>query len=363
MLLTILLYFIFTLLLIGIVVAVVDYSVSGRGYRGTAGRHFDGRHFSNIGWTKRESYRVESPNGQYGKLRAFIGWMLQRKKPKWKKRKCEKVIPANINADTTFQITFVGHATLLIQIAGQNILTDPVWGRRVSPFKHAGPQRFMDPGVDFDTLPRIDSVLLSHNHYDHMDISTLEKLHDRDNPVIYTGLGNADYLSKYGIRSVIDMDWWDTNTLHSDNESHVTFVPAQHFSARGIYDRNRTLWGGFVLNIHGKTLYFAGDTGYGAFVDEIRERYPDGFDVGLLPIGAYKPRWFMADIHTNPEEALQLQYELNIKTGLAIHWGTFPLADDAQDEPIIDLAIAQEKEIYNNLDFRVGPNGTIWTIK
>ena len=142
----------------------------------------------------------------------------------------------------------------------------------------------------------------------------------------------------------------------------MTYLPAQHFSARGVLDRNKTLWGGFLIQIKNKTLYFAGDTGYGKFVQHIADRFPDGFDVGLLPIGAYKPRWFMTKIHTGPSEALQMQIDLKIKTGIAIHWGVFPLADDGQDDPIRDLEKARHNPQFHDLDFRLGPSGTVWKI-
>jgi L-ascorbate metabolism protein UlaG (beta-lactamase superfamily) len=361
MLIAIFLSFIYAIILALVIIFIIDFSVTGWWYRWKAGKHFDGKYFSNIWWTKRETYRVESHKGEYGKFKAFVWWMLQRRKPRWVKRKGQKVIPVERYLEDDFKITFIGHATLLIQIAGLNIITDPVWGYRASPFTRIGPHRYMDPGVDLDHLPPIDIVILSHNHYDHMEIPTLQKLHKRDNPIIYTGLGNVSYLAKYWVRNVVDMDWWDKNEFDK-RKIAITYVPAQHFSARGIYDRNKTLWGGFVLEVSWRSLYFAWDTGYGEFVEKIKERFPDGFDVWLLPIGAYKPRWFMADIHTNPEEALMMQRDLSIKTGLWIHWWTFPLADDCQDDPLIDLAIAQEKEEFKNIDFRVGVNGTEWKI-
>lgn len=196
-----------------------------------------------------------------------------------------------------------------------------------------------------------------------MDIATLRRIEERDHPTIYTGLGNSQYMQARGIQGGVDMDWWETRIYEKGwKKAKVTYLPSQHFSARGITDRNKALWGGFALEVAGKSLYFAGDTGYGKFIMKIREHFPEGFDVGLLPIGAYKPKWFIAKIHTWPKEALQMQIDLNIKTGLAIHWGVFALADDGQDDPINDLTLLQKRDEYRHLDFRAGPSGTVWEL-
>ncbi len=176
---------------------------------------------------------------------------------------------------------------------------------------------------------------------------------------IYTGLGNRKYLNDRGINNVIEMDWWDTEIF---GNCKVTFVPSQHFSARGISDRNRTLWGGFAWQVGESTGYFAGDTGYGPFIDTIQAQFPDGFDIGLLPIGAYNPRWFMASMHTSPYEGMQMQQDLRIKKAIGIHYGTFPLAADLQDEPLEDLAIAKLDPLFAWQDFRVGESGTSWEL-
>lgn len=206
-----------------------------------------------------------------------------------------------------------------------NILTDPVWRKRASPVEWIGPKRHTEPGIAWKHLPKIDIVILSHNHFDHMDVETLRKLYRRDNPTIYTGLGNKSYLAKRKIHTVVEMDWWDSIVTETSGIK-ITFLPSQHFSARGITDRNRTLWGGFAVEIADKTIYFAGDTGIGPFSTKIREQFPRGFDIGFLPIGAYNPRWFMAAMHTSPCEGMQMQKELGINQVLGIHYGTFPLA-------------------------------------
>jgi L-ascorbate metabolism protein UlaG (beta-lactamase superfamily) len=333
-------------------------------YRGKKSDHFTGKHFYNIGWTPLESKKLEGRGKDKLGFKSFMKWLFDKHKKLWDARTVPTIVPPqNFDECEQFLITYVNHATILIQIDGFNILTDPVWSYRVSPFSWIGPRRFVNPGVTIEDLPPIDLVLLSHNHYDHMDISTLKKLSKRFKMPIYTGLGNKRFLRKKRINGGIDMDWWDSYTFQKNGkEVIVTFLPAQHFSARGVTDRNKTLWWGFGIRIGEKTLYFAWDTGYGEFIANIREYFPLGFDIGLLPMWAYIPRWFMGSIHTNPEESLQIQKDLNIKTGIGIHWWTFSLALDGQDEPLDDLEEAKKKEEFQNLDFRVGVNGIQWKI-
>lgn len=343
----------------------IDPLIISPSYRGKKSNHFNGKHFYNIGWTVEQSRRLEGTGKNKLGFKSFVKWLLDKHKKIWDEREVPTVIPNAIhNNEDTFRITYINHATVLIQIAGFNILTDPVWSYRVSPFSWLGPRRFINPWVNIEDLPPIDCVLVSHNHYDHLDIATLKKLYKRHHMPIYTWLGNKRFLKKHKIVSGIDMDWWEKFTIEKNGKiAEITYLPAQHFSARGISDRNKTLWGGFGLKIGEKTLYFAGDTGYGIeFLAKIREYFPFGFDVGLLPMGAYIPRWFMGSIHTSPEESLQIQKDLNIKTGIGIHWGTFSLALDGQDEPLDDLAESLQKPEYQHLDFRVGPNGSEWTL-
>src|SRR6185503_7337082 len=179
-----------------------------------------------------------------------------------------------------------------------NVLTDPVWSERVSPVSWAGPKRVRPPGLAFEQLPRIDVVLISHNHYDHLDLDTLRRLERAHQPLFVTCLGNRAFLAQHGLGRVTELDWWDTAPVGS---GRVLCTPAQHWSGRGLSDRNRTLWGGFVIELADRTVYFAGDTGYCAQFAEIRSRY-GVVDVALLPIAAYKPRWFMREQHMNPDE-------------------------------------------------------------
>jgi L-ascorbate metabolism protein UlaG (beta-lactamase superfamily) len=231
----------------------------------------------------------------------------------------------------------VGHATLLIQAGGLNVLTDPVWSDRASPISFAGPRRVTAPGIAFADLPPIDAVLLSHNHCDHLDVATLRRLDAAHHPLIVTPLGNDTIVRKAvpGAR-VVTGDWGSRFPL--ERECEVSIVPAHHWSARGMGDRRMALWGGFMLRTPVGLIYFAGDTGYGdgAIFRAMRERYGSP-DVALLPIGAYAPRWFMAAQHTDPDEAVRIMVDLDARKAIGIHWGSFLLTDEAREEPLAFL--------------------------
>ena len=230
-------------------------------------------------------------------------------------------------------VTWVGHASLLIQLTGLNILTDPMWSERASPAQFAGPRRWVAPGVALDALPPLDVILQSHNHYDHLDDQTVRQLARRHpNAFWVTPLGLAPFVTKRGAAAsaVVELDWWQE---HRVNSLRIAATPAMHFSSRGIGDRGDTLWCGFALVAeHGRRVYFAGDTGFHPDFATIGERCGP-FDVALLPIGAYEPRWFMRYLHMNPEEAVDAFQMLNARVMVPIHWGTFKLTDEAMDEP------------------------------
>ncbi|MEX2364414.1 MAG: MBL fold metallo-hydrolase, partial [Balneolaceae bacterium] len=246
-------------------------------------------------------------------------------------------------------ITYVNHSTFLIQTDSLNILTDPIWSDRASPFSFAGPKRMTPPGIRFDDLPEIDLVVLSHNHYDHLDISTLKRIHERFGSLFITPLGVGQLLSNEGIVRVQDLGWWDDLTISHDLE--IVSVPAQHFSSRGLFDQNKTLWAGYVLKTRSGNIYFAGDTGYGEFFKEIGERYP--IKLGLIPIGAYKPIWFMSPVHVSPSEAILAHQDVGAEMSIGMHYGTFPLADDGQEDPIIDFNEAMKEYGDDKPDFRI----------
>jgi L-ascorbate metabolism protein UlaG (beta-lactamase superfamily) len=234
-------------------------------------------------------------------------------------------------------VTFVNHATVLIQLPGLNVLTDPVWSERASPLSWLGPKRVRDPGIPFDALPRIDLVLVSHNHYDHLDLATLRRLDERFAPLTLVPLGDRARVESAGVRRVTALDWWEGVAV--DRETRITFTPAQHFSARGLFDRNKSLWGSYAVQHGGHLIYFGGDTGYSTHFAEIRARLGPS-DLAFLPIGAYEPNWFMGPMHMNPAEAVKAHRDLAARQSVAIHFGTFQLTEEAIDRPIRDLEVA-----------------------
>jgi L-ascorbate metabolism protein UlaG (beta-lactamase superfamily) len=205
-----------------------------------------------------------------------------------------------------------------------------MWSDRASPVGWAGPRRVRRPGVAFDDLPDIHVVLVSHNHYDHMDLPTLRRLRDRFDPCFITTLGNRRYLRRRGLDRVEELDWWQS--LEAVPGLKVTLTPARHFSARGLFDRNRTLWGGFLLNRGSLQVYFAGDSAYDDHFREVRRR-AGPIDLALLPFAAYEPRWFFAAAHVDPAEAVQAHLDLDPGQTLGMHHGTFQLTDESIDEP------------------------------
>jgi L-ascorbate metabolism protein UlaG (beta-lactamase superfamily) len=227
------------------------------------------------------------------------------------------------------RVTFINHATLLLQCDNVNMLTDPIWSDRCSPFAGAGPRRHRAPGIRFRDLPPIDLVLLSHNHYDHLDLPTLHALRKRDRPRFITPLGNDLFLKRHGIRNVTALDWWQS----SDS---ITLVPARHFSARGLSDRDANLWGGFVIGGASGHAYFAGDTGFGEHFAKIVARFP-AIRLAMLPIGAYLPRWFMSPVHSSPADMVRAHQILGAQLSVPMHYGTFNLGDDGELEPLADL--------------------------
>ena len=234
-------------------------------------------------------------------------------------------------------VTFVNHSTFLIQTDGITLLTDPIYSERASPVSFAGPRRVRPPGLPFDALPKVDVVLVSHNHYDHMDLPTLQRLERQHQPLFVTTLGNRQRLRKAGLKRVEELDWWQTLSVQSDFA--ITSTPAEHFSARSLSDRNRTLWGGFYLALPSFRVLFAGDSAYGAHFAAIRERL-GAPGLALLPIGAYEPRWFMRDVHMNPDDAVKAHLDLSAALSIGMHFGTFQLSDEGFEQPITDLQAA-----------------------
>lgn len=259
------------------------------------------------------------------------------------------------------KVTYVNHATVLIQTAGLNILTDPVWSERVSPVQFAGPKRIRAPGVTLSDLPDIDLILISHNHYDHLDLETLRKLRlqQESEPMILTGLGNTSLLKSIGYKNPRELDWGDKVEIGG---SEIYFVECQHRSGRGVLDQMKTLWGSFVIRAPDASIYFAGDTGYSPHFKAQGDAYGP-FDLSVLPIGAYEPRWFMKDIHLNPEEAVLAHQDLKSVQSMGIHFGVFQLTWEGVDEPVQDLKKARaEYGLDESAFWTLAPGKSRWVI-
>ena len=274
-------------------------------------------------------------------------------------------IQANARAGAAMQpaVTWIGHATVLAQLGGLNVITDPMLTERASPVSFVGPQRAQPPGLALAQLPRIDVVLISHNHYDHLDEASVAALNAQSGgpPLFVVPLGLKPWLAALGITNAVELDWWKSHHL---GKVEIVLTPVQHWSGRGINDRLKTLWGGFAVFAPDQHLFFAGDTGYSKDFRDIRERFADrqrpgggggggggGFDIALIPVGAYEPRWFMNDQHVNPAEAVQIHLDLAAKRSLGVHWGTFNLTDEALDVPPSALATARREKGVRNEDF------------
>jgi L-ascorbate metabolism protein UlaG (beta-lactamase superfamily) len=256
------------------------------------------------------------------------------------------------------RVTFVNHATVLIQAGAFNLLTDPHWGERCSPVAWAGPRRVRAPGLRLEDLPPLDAVLLSHNHYDHLDRGTLDALGRRHPSArLYTGLGVGAAVPAVWRGRMHEMDWWQSLPLGPQARLH--YVPSRHFSARGPFDKWRTRWGGFQAELPGGAVYFAGDTGYGRHFGEIRRRL-GAPRLAILPIGAYEPRWFMEHHHMNPVDAVRAFKDLKARYALAMHFGTFQLADEGFDDPLRVLAEASKAARLVAGRFRALGFGAAW---
>ena len=348
MILAIMQYVLLFVLIVAVFIFVMDRTFRAAFWNGPVTDHFDGNKFHN---------RSEADKRTEHDRKAIYTWMLSRDKNVWTQREVKQTKPQERVYGDKLIVTFINHATVLIQTQGKNIITDPMYSKRASPVSFIGPKRYANPGVAFEDLPPIDMVLLSHNHYDHMDIATLRALSEKFKPAIFAPLGNKAYLASKGIEAS-ELDWWDRK---SEGDFTLMFTPARHFSARALSDRDKTLWGGYVIETENGDIYFSGDTAYGSFISEIHQKYPRGFRLGLIPIGAYKPEAIMSDVHMNPEEAIRAAQELGVKQAVAIHFGTFKLADDGQDEPTTTLDALQKNQ---GIDiFAALPNGGSITVK
>ncbi|MBV9225208.1 MAG: MBL fold metallo-hydrolase [Acidobacteriaceae bacterium] len=305
--------------------------------------HFDGKRFFN-------------PGGKQARgLLDVLRWKLTSRAAKSPAfiDDVQPSIPVRSLPEQKIRVTLVNHSTALLQAHGLNILTDPVWSERASPFPFMGPRRHRAPGVRFEDLPPIDLVLLSHNHYDHLDLSTLRQLKRNHQSEYVVPLGLAKLLSKHKLPAAHEIDWGDSLTLRGIT---IHAVPALHFSARGLGDRNRTLWCGYLLETAGGLIYYAGDTAHGEHFAAIHKLYEPP-RVALLPVGAYQPRWFMSAVHMDPEEAVSAHQVLGAQVSIAIHHGTFQLTDEALDTPRRELESCIRKAGVDPKCFQILQNG------
>jgi N-acyl-phosphatidylethanolamine-hydrolysing phospholipase D len=312
-------------------------------------------------------YHNSNPNLEPRKLGDFLRWRWQRA---WSSQRPSLAPTPVVAPDLAFlqanaaagkdmvpSATWIGHSSMLVQAGGLNVLTDPVFSDRASPVQWLGPQRAQAPGLTLAQLPHIDVVVISHSHYDHLDLASIRALAAQAGgaPLFLVPMGLKSWMADIGVRSAEELDWWQSRTI-GGNEFFLT--PVQHWSARGLLDRNETLWGGWAVFGPDFQWYFAGDTGYS---DDFREthrhfasRQPlGGFDLAIIPIGAYEPRWFMQIQHVNPDEAVRIHQEVGARHSIGVHWGTFALTDEALDQPPRDLAQARKQHGLAEDDFTV----------
>jgi L-ascorbate metabolism protein UlaG (beta-lactamase superfamily) len=283
--------------------------------------------------------RFFNPHRNARPLRDVVKWMRTRQRTPWPRSlslAAHPPPPSTVGRGEV-AVTFIGHSTFLIRTASAVILTDPVFTPHAGPFGRVGPRRVRPPAIAPSSLPPIDLVLVSHNHYDHLQPSSLRLFADRATYVTPLGVGSQMRLPPLA-RNIWELDWWQSVT---SGGAEITCVPAQHFSARTAWDRNRTLWCGFIVRVDDVTIYFGGDSGYSPQFGEIGARFPS-IDVALLPIGAYEPRWFMSPVHMNPEEAVRAHLDVKARASIGMHFGTFQLTDEGIDEPLRALERARE---------------------
>jgi L-ascorbate metabolism protein UlaG (beta-lactamase superfamily) len=323
-----------------------------RYYDGPVSDHFDGtRFFDPDGAPPRsllDLLRWQMANGK-------VAW------PAWAPSPFADRPPARVTG-SAWRFSYVGHASWLLQTAGLNLLIDPVWSERVSPLSFAGPKRVNDPGIAFDALPDIDAVLVSHNHYDHLDLATLARLAAAHRPRVITPLGNDTIMRAHDAAIAAETYDWHERVVLGDGVA-VTFVPLHHWSARGLFDRNRALWAGFVIETPAGRIYHVADSGYreGRPFRAARERYGP-FRLAVLPVGAYEPRWFMAPQHMNPAEAVKAFADSGAELALGHHYGTFHLTDEAIDAPVAALEEARAAAGLSPERFRLLRPGEVWEL-
>lgn len=324
------------------VAAAVGFPVFNRApYRGQLSDHFDGKSFFNA-----------EPDHTSADMVKWLWQMNTVDWPEWVDDPRQPQPTAFVRGED-LKITYINHATMLIQTDSLNILTDPIWSERASPVSWAGTKRVRAPGIGIEDLPKIDIILISHDHYDHLDLPTLKRLSQLHHPQILAGLGVRLLLASEGIPAVTEMDWWQEYAVPTNGVT-ITFVPARHNSGRSMWGSNRTLWGGFVIEGSGGKIYFAGDTASGRFLQSIKDRF-GGFRLAILPIGNYEKRWFMKSQHMNPDDAVSAHKLLNVRQSVGMHYATFL----EHPEQTID---AHEQDLRAALDQRGVDESQFWIL-
>lgn len=286
----------------------------------------------------------------------FIKWQFTSDKKRW---------PDIVNAQSvnykneeikknSLKATFINHSTFLLELDGIVILTDPIWSERASPVSFAGPKRIQSPGLTYNQIKKIDVVIISHNHYDHLDLPSLKEINDRFHPKFFVGLGDKKLLEGEGVENVYELDW--NQDFNLSENTKITFLKCRHWSARGIFDRFKSLWGAYLIEHQNLKVYFAGDTGYAEHFKEAKDKF-NPIDLAILPIGAYEPRWFMKNFHMNPQDALNAAVDLSARVNLGMHLETFQLTDEGFEEPRQELMKLLNSDLYKKMKFEILNHG------
>lgn len=304
--------------------------------------HYDGKKFHNPGENDLKS------------LWQVLKWKLTADTVKWPDHVPNKNYPFRpLGTNEKMSASFINHATFFLQFPGLNVLTDPVYSERVSPLTWIGPKRVREPGLPFDTLPSVDVVIISHNHYDHLDTESLKQIDAKFHPLFLVPLGDEKLLNEIGIQNVKAMDWWEEIKV---KDVRFIFTPAQHWSSRTPWDKNESLWGSYMVDAGAVKVYFGGDTGYSDHFRDIKSRV-GAPDLALLPIGAYAPAWFMRIHHMSPMEAVKAHLDLGAVRSLGMHFGTFQLTDEGINEPVTDLMKGLQELKVSPQNFQVLDQG------
>ena len=345
--------FLLLALLSGAFISIACIKTMNQYYNGPSSDHFNGQQFYNIASSIPQRTFFD-----------FLKWRLTGSRGDWPNN-VDNVfndVPPEKIPTHDIRISWVGHVTFLIQTCGMNILTDPVWSNRIGPFGLVGPIRVSKPGIDFQHLPKIDVILVSHNHYDHLDLATLKKLWHRDKPRMITPLGNETIIKSIDASMPITtQDWGDSTKLN--DQLMIACEPAHHWSARGIFDRNKALWATFIIQTPQGNICFVGDSGYGngSHFKNIGKKYKN-VKVALLPMGAFKPRWFMEYSHMDPKDMTQATKDLNADYCIPSHYNTFPLADDSYDEALNELKVHIQSQKDGLSRFKLLKIGEHWIL-